>query len=122
MKAVKIFIAVLAVFAIVLALVIFLPSSGGELTAELTGTDFNGPGDAIRVRSTITNETNKPAFKVSYEIIITKEDGTVLETYTKHVGIMMPGAKKNTEDFIYFDEEIQTGDIEINVNGYILGE
>ena len=122
MKAVKILIAVLAVFAILLALVVFLPSSGGNLTAELTGTDFNGPGDGIRVRALIKNETNKPAFRVSYEIVITKEDGTIAETYTKHVGILMPGAEKSTEDYIYFDEAIQEGDVEINVNGYILGE
>jgi hypothetical protein len=36
--------------------------------------------------------------------------------------MLMPGAEKPTEDYIYFDEAIQEGDVEISVNGYILGE
>ena len=122
MRAVQILIAVLAVFAIILALIVFLPSSGAGLTADLTGTDFNGPGDAIRVRATLHNESNKPAFNVSYEIIVTKTDGSELGRYTKNVGMMWPNGSKETEDFLYFDEQVDSGDIEINISGYVLGE
>ncbi len=117
----RIMLAIFAAIAILLAILLFIPSKGG-LTSELTGTDFNGDGDAMRVRATIVNESNKPAFKVSYEIIVTKEDGTVLGTYTETIGTMMPGATKNIEEFLYFDEGVDIGNVEINTNGYIIGE
>lgn len=117
----RIILVILAAIAILLAVLVLIPSKGG-ITSELTGTDFNGDGDAMRVRATIVNESNKPAFKVSYEIIVTKEDGTVLGTYTETIGTMMPGTKKNIEEFLYFNEGVDIGNVEINTNGYIIGE
>ena len=106
----RILLVIFAAIAILLAILILIPSKGG-ITSELTGTDFNGDGDAMRVRATIVNESNKPAFKVSYEIIVTKEDGTVLGTYTETIGTMMPGAKKNIEEFLYFNEGVDIGNV-----------
>ncbi len=121
LKTLRIMLVVFAVIALLLALLLIIPSNGG-ITSQLTGTDFNGDGDAMRVRATIVNESNKPAFKVSYEIIVTKEDGTVLGTYSDTIGTMMPGAKKNIEEFLYFNEGVDIGNVEINTNGYIIGE
>ena len=120
MKALRITIIVLAVIAVLMAILLFIPSNG-TLTSELIGTDFNGDGDAMRVRAVINNESNKPAFNVSYEIIVTDMEGNILGTYEDTIGMMFPGASKNIEEFLWFDTGVDTGNVEINTNGYIIG-
>ena len=120
-KGMRIAIAILLVFAIIMALVVFIPPKG-ELTSTLTGTDFNGEGDAMRVRVDINNDTNKPAFNVQYEIIVKATDGTVLGTSEGTILMMFPGGTRHLEKFIYFDTAVDTGDVEVNLNGYVVGE
>lgn len=120
MKALKIIIVILAIIAVLMAILLLIPSKG-TLTSELIGTDFNGDGDAMRVRATVTNESNKPAFNVSYEIVVTDMEGNILGTYEDKIGMMFPGTTKNIEEFLWFDTGVDTGNVEINTNGYIIG-
>ena len=120
-KIMRIVIGILLVFAILMALVVFIPTQG-SLTSELTGNDFNGEGNAMRVRVDINNDTNKPAFNVKYEIIVTATDGTVLGTKTGTIWMMLPGGTRHLEKYLYFDQAVDTGDVEVNVNGLIIGD
>lgn len=120
-KIMRIAIGVLLVFAILMALVVFIPTQG-VLTSELTGNDFNPEGDAMRVRVNINNDTNKPAFNVKYEIVVTATDGTVLGTETGTILMMFPGGTRKLEKYLYFDQAVDTGNVEVNVNGLIVGD
>lgn len=120
LKTLRILLAVLGVIALILLILVVIPSNG-TITSELTGTDFNGDGDAMRVRATIINDSNKPAFNVGYEIVVTDMEGNVIGTYTDDVGMMWPGAEKEIETFMYFDVGVDMGNVEINTSGYIIG-
>ena len=119
----QIIIGVIGVIAIVLLVLLLLPSNG-ELAGTLTGTDFNGDGSAIRIRADVTNGTNKVAFGVTYEFEVVDTEGNVVGTFTSDkIGVMFPGATKSVEEFIYFEDvKIDTGDVQIKVNGYVIGE
>lgn len=120
-KKMRIAIAILAVIALLMALIVVIPTSG-ELTARLNENDFNEDGSAIRVRGTIVNGTNKPTFNVQYEIVVTDMSGNVLGTKKATLLMMLPWGQRNFEKFIYFDEAVDTGNVEITVNGYVVGE
>jgi hypothetical protein len=111
----------LIVFAVIMALIVFIPSTG-SLTSELTGTDFNGDGDAMRVRVDINNDTNKPAFNVQYTIVVKATDGTVLGTTTRTILMMLPGGTRHVEEYLYFDTKVDQGDVEVDVTGWVVGE
>lgn len=119
----QIAIGIVGIIAILLLVLTLLPSTG-SLAGTLTGTDFNGDGSAIRIRADIKNDTNKVAFGVSYEFIITDTEGNVVGTFTSHkIPMMLPGATKSVEEYIYFDNiKIDTGDVEIKVDGMIIGD
>ena len=120
LKTLRILLAIFCVIALVLLILVAIPSKG-SISSKLTGTDFNGDGDAMRVRATIINESNKPAFNVGYEIVVTDMEGNVIGTYTDDVGMMWPGAEKEVETFMYFDVGVDMGNVEINTSGYIIG-
>ena len=54
----------------------------------------------------INNDTNKPAFNVKYEIIVTATDGTVLGTKTGTILMMLPGGTRHLEKYLYFHQDI----------------
>lgn len=118
----QIIIGVIGVIAIILIVLLLLPSNG-ELAGTLTGTDFNGDGSAIRIRADVTNGTNKVAFGVTYEFEVVDTEGNIVGTFTSdRIAIMFPGTTKSVEEFIYFEDvKIDTGDVEIKVNGYVIG-
>ncbi len=118
----QIIIGVIGVIALILIVLLMIPSTG-ELAGTLTGTDFNGDGSAIRIRADVTNGTNKVAFGVTYEFEVLDTSGNVVGTFTSDkIGVMFPGTTKSVEEFIYFEDvKIDTGDVEIKVNGYVIG-
>lgn len=121
-KIMRIAIAVLLVFAIMMALLVFIPVKG-ELTNTLISSDLNGDGTAIRVIGDVKNETNKPAFNVEYKIDVYSPEGELIESCTKTVLMLFPKTSKKYEAYLYFDEAIDTTcDVEVTVNGYIIGD
>ena len=119
----QIAIGIVGIIAILLLVLTLLPSTG-SLDGTLTGTDFNGDGSAIRIRADITNDTNKVAFGVSYELIVMDTEGNVVGTLKSgKIPMRFPGATKSVEEYIYFDNiTIDTGDVEIKVDGMIIGD
>ena len=120
-KIMRIAIGILLVIAILMAIVVFVPPHGA-LTSELTGHDFNEHGDAMRVRVDVNNDSNKPAFNVQYEIVVKATDGEIIGTSTGTILMMFPGGTRHLEKFIDLDKAVDTGDVEVNINGYLVGE
>ena len=120
-KIMRIAIAVLLVFAMFMALIIFIPVKG-ELTNSMTSSDLNGDGTAIRVIGEVRNETNKPAFNVEYKIDVYNEAGEVIKTYTKSIFMLLPKTGSRYEAYLYFENAVDTTcDVEVTVNGYVVG-
>lgn len=120
-KIMRIAIAVLLVFAMFMALIIFIPVKG-DLTNSMTSSDLNGDGTAIRVIGEVRNETNKPAFNVEYKIDVYNETGEIIKTYTKSIFMLLPKTGSRYEAYLYFDNAVETTcDVEVTVNGYVVG-
>ena len=120
-KIMRIAIAVLLVFAMFMALLIFIPVKG-ELTNSMISSDLNGDGTAVRVIGEVRNETNKPAFNVEYKIDVYNEAGEVIETYTKSIFMLLPKTGSRYEAYLYFENAVETTcDVEVTVNGYVVG-
>ena len=120
-KIMRIAIAALLVLATLMALLVFIPVKG-ELTNSLTSSDLNGDGTAIRVIGEVRNETNKIAYNVTYKIDVYDADGELIKTYTKDISMLFPKTGTRYAAYLYFDEAIETTcDVEVTVDGYIVG-
>lgn len=120
-KIMRIAIAALLVLAALMALLVFIPVKG-ELTNSLTSSDLNGDGTAIRVIGEVRNATNKIAYNVTYKIDVYDADGELIKTYTKDVSMLFPKTGTRYEAYLYFDEAVETTcDVEVTVDGYIVG-
>lgn len=121
MKAVRIIILVLAIFAVLFGTFVFWPSNGGDLTAVMDDQSIKQDGTQSWVIGTVTNENNKPAFNVVWTIDVIAPDGTVIGQTEMKKFVLWPGQEYDYEVIIDHDNGTsEEADFEIGVEGYLL--
>ena len=120
MKALKITIAVLGVLALLLAVFVFWPSNGGELTASLSDSRLKNDGLEAWVQGEVKNENNKPAFNVEWTIEVQDENGNLIGTITETSFMLFPGQTVKFEKYIPLNDVAGTADFYVSVHGSVM--
>lgn len=120
LKALKIVIAVLGVLALLLAVFVFWPSNGGEVTARLSDSRLKNDGTEAWVQGEVTNENNKPAFNVEWTVEVYDENGSLIGTFKDNSFVVFPGQTVKFEQFISLDKIPGTADFYVSVHGNVL--
>ena len=120
MKAIRITILILAIFAVLLAVLVFWPANDGDIIAVMDQKSIKEDGTQSYVTGTVTNTSNKPAFGVEWIIDVYAPDGTAIGSMVQKKTIMWPGQEYKFEVFITHGVASEQTDFEISVEGYIL--
>ena len=119
MKAVRITILVLAIFAVLLAVFVFWPANDGDIVAVMDEKHIKEDGTQSYVSGSVKNTSNKPAFGVVWTIDVYAPDGTAIGSAVHKKTVLWPGQQYDYEIFITHGTPSEQGDFEISAEGYI---
>ena len=122
MKAIRIIIGVLFVFAILMAVLLFIPSNGEKFEYSIERTVFKDDGTEAFGQIDVTNKNNKPAFNVSCTVYALDADGNIVGQETVKKLMVWGNSKTTFSAYVKLDEKCIEGSMDFEIDGYFFGE